>query len=302
MSAESALIRKAAPPDADMPFALIEKIRGGLRITALSRAGAALGLTPGLPLADARARVPELVAIPADPAADAALLDRLVHLAHAYSPSVSADPPHGLLLDIAGCTHRFGDGEAGLCDDLLRLLKNKALTAHAACAATPDAARALARFGGQEVRTLPVAALGLTPTIHLALQRSGLRRIGDLADLPSAPLAARFGVELPVQLARLLGDEDTHITPLAVAEPIEALRRFAEPVGRAEDVMGAMTELLGNVSGQMERRGEGGRAFVLRLQRSDGHVASLSIECGAPTRDPALVLRLLRERDRKSVV
>jgi protein ImuB len=292
--AENALIRKAAPPDA--PFALIEKQRGALRITALSRPAAALGLTPGMPLADARAQVPDLAALPFDPEADAALLGQLVALAHAYSPSVMADPPQGLILDIAGCTHRFADGEAGLKHHLLTTLISRGLTARAACAGTPDAARALARFGARDVHALPVAALDVPPDIHLALQRSGLRRIGDLAAMPRAPLAARFGTSLPVLLARLLEEEDPHITPAPVIDPVAADLRFAEPIGRSDDVLDAIEALLADAAGQLERRGEGGRAFALSLHRSDGHIARLHIETGAPTRDPALVLRLLRER------
>ena len=294
MPAECALIRTAAPPDA--PFALIEKQRGALRIVALSREAAALGLTPGLPLADARARVPGLAVVPFDPEADAVLLGRLVAHCRVYTPSVMADPPQGLALDIAGCTHPFSDGEAGLQRDLLGALAGKGLTARAACAGTPDAARALARFGGTDVRALPVAALDVAPDIHLALQRSGLRRIGDLAFLPRAPLAARFGTDLPVLLARLLEEEDPHIAPAPVVEPVVADLRFAEPIGRADDVLDTIEALLSDVAGLLERRGAGGRAFAMRLHRSDGHIARLNIETGAPTRDPALVLRLLRER------
>lgn len=294
MPAEAALIRKAAPPET--PFALIEKQRGALRIVAVSPDAAALGLVPGMPLADARARVPDLPAIFFDPAADAALLNRLVALCRRYSPSVAADPPQGLLLDIAGCAHRFAGGEAGLKADLVRLLEGQGLTALAALADTPDAARALARFGGEDVRALPVAALDMTADVHMALQRAGLRRIGDLADLPRAPLAARFGPALPLKLARLLEEEDPHITPAPVTEPVRAVLRFAEPIGHAADVLDAVKALLADVAGQMERPGEGGRAFAVRLHRSDGHVACLTVESGAPTRDPALVLRLLRDR------
>jgi protein ImuB len=43
-------------------------------------------------------------------------------------------------------------------------------------------------------------------------------------------------------------------------------------------------------------RGEGGRRFEVSLFRSDGHVARLAVETGGPTRDPALLNRLIRER------
>ncbi|MET0239394.1 MAG: DNA polymerase Y family protein [Sphingobium sp.] len=294
LAAQNALIRTAAPPDA--PFAIIEKQRGALRIVALDPGAVALGLTPGLPLADARARVPDLAAVPAEPEADAALLARLAVAARAYTPSVSVDPPQGLLLDIAGATHFFADGEVGLAADLTARLAAWGLEARTACADTPDAARALARFGAREVRALPVEALEIGADAHLALKRSGFRRIGELADLPRAPLAARFGTGLPLSLARLLGEEDRHITPAPVVEPVAAILRFAEPIGRAEDVLDAVEALLADLGSELERRGEGGRAFALELHRSDGHVARLLVETGAPTRDAEMVLRLLRER------
>ncbi len=297
MPAEAALIRRAAPPDSTpaTPFVLIEKQRGALRIVALSPGAAALGLVAGLPLADARARVPDLPAIFADAEHEAALVARLVGLCRRFTPSVSADPPQGLILDIAGCEHLFS-GQQSLKSQCLEMISLHGVTACGAIAGTPDAARGLARFGGDDVRLLPVEALGLGEDATLALQRSGLRSIGDLAEMPRSVLAARFGGELPQRLARLLEEEDPHITPARVVEPILAERRFAEPIGHAADVLGVIEDVLEEVADVMARRGVGGRAFALRLYRSDGHVARLVVESGAPTRDPARVLRLLHDR------
>src|SRR3546814_9379650 len=47
--------------DGGHPLALVEKQRGAMRLTACNAAAHALGLAPGLPLADARLRVPELI-------------------------------------------------------------------------------------------------------------------------------------------------------------------------------------------------------------------------------------------------
>ena len=64
------------PPDAPLVFA--EKQRGALRLASVDRAAQAAGLTPGMPLADARARVPELAALDRDHQAEARLLTRIV--------------------------------------------------------------------------------------------------------------------------------------------------------------------------------------------------------------------------------
>ncbi|HSI41669.1 MAG TPA: DNA polymerase Y family protein, partial [Xanthobacteraceae bacterium] len=58
-----------------MPLLVAERRNGALVITAVDRAALALGLRPGLALADARARVPHAEVQEADPAADAALLE-----------------------------------------------------------------------------------------------------------------------------------------------------------------------------------------------------------------------------------
>ena len=288
------MIRRGAAP-ADRPFALIEKQRGALRLAALNPAALRLGLAEGQALADARACLPDLATFACDPLADAALLTRVARLCGDYTPSVECDPPQGVLLDITGCAHLHG-GEAGLLDHLTARIAAERLTLRTGLATTPQAARALARFGGTDIAALPLAALDGTAETRQALARAGLRRIGDLAQVPRKALAARFGKATVVQLARLLGEEDAHIAPRRQAEPVFAEQRFAEQIGRSDDVLDVIEALLERTAVTLRERGQGGRAFRVRLHRSDGHVARLEVETGTPTRDPTLVLRLLRER------
>lgn len=288
------MIRTGEAP-ADRAFALIEKQRGALRIAALNPQALRLRLEVGQALADARAGVPELATFAFDPLADAGFLDRLACRCDDYTPSVQLDPPQGIVLDITGCAHLHG-GEEGLRTSLMAEIAAEGLTLRAAIADTAPAARALARYGGDAVEALPLDALDVAAeTIH-ALGRAGFRRIGDLAALPRKPLAARFGEEMTTRLARLLGEEDPHITPRRWQDAVFAEQRFAEPVGRTDDVLEVIEGLLENAAEQLRERDEGGRSFLARLHRSDGHVARLEVETGLPTREPGLVLRLLRER------
>jgi protein ImuB len=292
------LVRERRAP-ADQPFALIEKQRGALRIAALNAHALRLGLEVGQALADARGCVPELATFPFDPQGDAAFLDRLSRSCDDYTPSVQLDPPQGVVLDVTGCAHLHG-GEDALRDSLMAEIANKGLTVRAALADSAPAARALARFGarfgGDSVAALPLAALEVeAETLH-ALSRAGFRRIGDLVPLPRKVLAARFGMATTTALAQLLAEEEAHIVPQPWQEAVFAEQRFAEPIGRSDDVLDVIEMLLERIAVQLAMRGEGGRRFAARLHRSDGHVAGLEVETGAPTRDPALVLRLLRER------
>jgi protein ImuB len=268
-----------------------------MRLTALTREAMAAGLNVGLTLADARARLPGLVAIPRDHAAEARLLARAVDACRAYSPVVAPQPPEGIVLDIAGCTHPYGD-EDRLLADLAARLRRTGLTLRLGLGDTPEAARARARFGTTpqaDLLALPVEALEAPPETTLALRRAGLKRIMDLACRPRRMLAARFG-DLALTLGRLLGEEDRRITADRPLDPVFALRRFAEPIGRVEDGLACLEDLLAETGATLLERHEGGRRFVARFFRSDGAVPGLAVETGRPVRDPAIVMRLFRER------
>lgn len=280
---------------ADRAYVLIEKQRGSQRLAALSPSAARAGLEVGMGLAEARACLPDIATIAHDAEGDLALLARLAHMATRYSPQVAPDGVATILFDITGCAHLFG-GETKMAGQIAAHFRKMGFTTSPALADTPDAARALARFVAADVRALPLAALRVDGPTTTALRRAGLRRVGDVAGLPRAALAARFGPGLVRQLARLLGEEDAHVAARLLPEPIWAERRFAEPVAHGDTVLAAVAVLLARLAVQMARSQVGGRAFALSLYRSDGHVAQLAVETGAPTRDAELVLRLLRER------
>ena len=284
------------PRGQEVPTVFVEKINNAMRLTALSRSALALGLTPNLTLADARARVPELTALDRDHGGEARLLARIVAGCARYTPMAAAEPPDGAILDITGCTHAF-DGEAGLGQDLAARLAEGGATALFGYGDTPEQARALARFGrgNRDLLALPVEALEAEAPVTLALRRAGLKTIGALANRPRKMLAARFG-NLAIRLGRLLGEQDRHITPERPLPPVFALRRFAEPIGRVEDALACLEELGRDAAETLLERHEGGRRFLARLFRSDGAVAMVEITTGQPTRDPALLIRLFRER------
>ena len=99
------------------PVVLTVEGTHGLIIHAVTAAAAERGARPGARLTDARALDPSLIAIPADPAGDSALLQRLARWAERWSPLVEVDGSDGLRLDISGVAHLFG-GEDGLVRDI----------------------------------------------------------------------------------------------------------------------------------------------------------------------------------------
>jgi protein ImuB len=289
--------QKGAPPET--AFALTTRERGAVVLAAVDARALDQGLAPGMTFADARARLPELLAIPHDAAADLALLEWLADGCDRYTPMVMAMPPHGLVLDITGCAHLHMHalgGEAGLVDDILQRLARLQLTAWPALAATPDAALALARHQMGDVDDLPVTALAVPEATHLALRRAGLKSIGDVARQHRPALAARFGAEMTALLGRLMGDVDIHITPRRSPAPIEIEQRFAAPLTHSDAALAIIEALAVRAGLMLTERAQGGRRFDVALFRSDGHVARLGVETASPVRDPKLLIRLLRER------
>ncbi|BBK31393.1 protein ImuB [Stella humosa] len=283
----------------------MQTVGSALRLVAVDRAALGLGLAPGLTLADARARIPDLAVADADPAADARLLDRLAALCSRWTPLVALDGGDGLLLDITGCAHLFG-GEAALRVAVCGRLAGLGLALRASIAGTPEAARAQAQFGRATIvppgrdegagRRLPIAALRLEADAAVALSRAGLKLLGDLADRPAAALAARFGAGLVRRIDRVLGREDGRITPVRPPPACMVERHFPEPLMQADGIAGVLEILLVEVARLLEERGAGGRVFEASFFRTDGAVRRLVVETGRPSRDRAAVLRLFHER------
>ena len=284
------------------PRVFVARVKNAQRLGAVDAHAQALGLGPGMTLADARALYPDLLVTDMDEAADRAWLRQIADHCGGWSARVALAPPDGITLDISGTAHLF-QGEDGLVAQIEGFLAGMAVAAHIAIAATACGAQALARHGSypvvderQALRALPVVALGLDEEATQALRRAGLRTVGDVAARPAASIAARFGGDAVTLLRRLLGDEEDPVDPLAHPEPLHFERRFPEPVALEATIAACFLDLLREAAAAMEQRGLGGRRFVLTLFRSDGARQRLAIETGLPTRDPAPVMRLFDER------
>ncbi len=288
---------------------------GRVIVAAVDGAAAASGLAPGLSLADARVMAPALRVHPADPAGDAAALDRLAEWCTRYTPWTSVEANDdgngaGLWLDVSGCAHLFG-GDASLLADLLARLNRFGHDARAAIADTPGAAWAAVRFiddpGGegimiapqgapQRLIPLPVAALRLPAAMAAELQRLGLRRVGDLLPLPRASLSRRFGCLLADRLDQALGLLEEPLSPRRPVVPHQARLAVAEPLLAAEGIAEGLRRLLRQLCDRLDAEQVGARRLELALYRVDGAVQRLGIGTSRPNREPQALERLFAER------
>jgi protein ImuB len=289
----------------DAPFVLVDKLRGGLRIMAMDAKAKDSGLTIGMALAAARARIPGLAVDEFDGMADRQLLLQLAESCEVFSPLIALDGPDGLLIDITGCTHLFG-GERAIMERLRRHVERWRLTPCISIADTPDAAHVLARFkpffilcsreDKDILGSLPITALEAPIETTLALTRAGLKTLGDLVDRPSQVLAARFGAELVTRLKRTMGHENIRITPLRALPDLTVDRHFPEPLLNADNLHSALARLCDDICMELERRGAGGRAFEATFFRSDGKIRRIPVETAQAMRNAKSLLQLLSLR------
>jgi protein ImuB len=146
------------------------------------------------------------------------------------------------------------------------------------------------------LKPLPLAALRLDRETVSALDRVGLKRIGQIVEAPRGPLAARFGAMLIRRLDQALGREEEAISPRRPVPALTAERRFAEPIGREEDIAASLASLAETLRGSLEAQGLGARLLELSLFRVDGAVARLTVGASRPIRAPKLILDLFREK------
>lgn len=279
----------------------------GNRVAIIAADAGALGkgLVPGMALTHARALEPGLDVRDADPAADRALLDRLVLFAvRRWTPTATVEGEDGILMDMTGAAHLHG-GEAMMARRLVRFCGRLGLEARVAVAGTIGAAHALARYGGGRVTVcdlhgepealamLPVAALRLDDRQRATARRLGIDRVGDLLAMPRAPLARRFGASLLERLDQALGRLGEPFDAFIPYEVPQEEMRFAEPIGAAEPIARAMGELVEMLADTLRTRGLGARIVRLVCDRVDREDQVVTVGMARANRDVRHVLRLL---------
>nr|WP_246663835.1 DNA polymerase Y family protein [Phyllobacterium sp. SYP-B3895] len=289
----------------DQHLIVVDKIANALRLTAVDEQAAKAGLYKGMALTDARAQFDKLDIAFASPRKDGELLEKLADWCDRYTPLVALDMPHGLILDMTGCIHLFGD-EPTLLEDVHRQLQRHGMIVKTAFASNAAAASALARHsaGGiveppdqsRRLYALPLVSLDLEDAHLAGLRRAGLRTIGDLDVLPRAALTARFGNGVVAGLDALFGRQMKPISPRRIVPVCMVERRMAEPLIAMEAVELVLVQLADELFIRLGQRVEGAREIEASFFRTDGNVRRLRIEGGRPLTDTKTLMRLMKER------
>lgn len=292
-------------------------LRNARVITALNKAALHLGLRHEMTLADACAMHPSLLIGEADAQGDAECLSQIADWCERYTPLVGLDAshvvglaaPHGLLLDITGCAHLFGDEER-LAADLKARLWRRGFHSRIGMAATVGCAWAHAHHARgrkgifsvaqgaekENLSSLPLAALRLAPELLSALMDMGFHQIGDIKNKPRAPLAARFGQGLLRRLDQAWGVEDEPINPRRPKPDFLTECRFAEPLLHEAHLLEALSRLAAELAARLEQNGLATRHVEASLFHVDGRIKRIALKLSRATQDAAQIARLFTDR------
>jgi protein ImuB len=267
------------------PVALAPEPGGAQQVGEVSLAAEAFGVRPGMRLGEALARCPRLVLVPPDPAGVADHWERLLVRLESIGAAVEPERPGLVCFDARGLLRLHGGRapRASESEQLVDLLAaaHRALRFPARYGVAPSrfaaiAAATRARTRRPEVvtgdRTSAQAYLASMPVALLrarlaladlpeALQRLGVGTLGELAALPVAALADRFGQRglLAHELAR---GGDSALRPRTASEFLREELELPEAASGMQLERG-LGLLVDRLLARRERRGRTLRAVVI---------------------------------------
>jgi protein ImuB len=281
-------------------------VTDGAAVAVCNPQAGARGVRRGMSLSAACALAPDLNYRPRDLKAETAALEHIAAWAGQFTPSVTLQPPCGLLLEIEGSLGLLG-GIRNILESIRRGSAEMGYTLTLACAPTVAAAWLLARAGSEKIITgkraiesaiapLPVAALECGAQTLDILDAIGARTIGELLQLPRDGLARRCGQQLLCELDRALGILPEARQFYSPAPHFEAALELGTEVASTEALLFAARRLLMQFTGYLAGRCGGVQHFNLVLMHEDHADTLLEIGLVTPARDLDRFVTLVRER------
>lgn len=255
---------------------------GGLPLVgACTGAASQVGVVPGMRLSEALATCPGLVLLEHDPAGAEEEWERVLRRLEDAGFAVESDGP--------GCAYFTTDGverlSGGLQESLRRALDAagprwqprigaapRRFTALAAASVAPPGQVVVVDDGESALflEPLPLDLLPLSPERRLELSELGVRRLGELARLPSGSVADRLGAGGGEAWKLARGEDDAGVTarrpPSELAEELE----FPEPVANEVTLRRALAALVDRLLARPERGGRAPRRVALSARLVGG--------------------------------
>ena len=300
---------EALAPPLESPAAVYQQ-HGSRKLLLVTNALAARrGLRAGMGVPSALGLVPELTALERKPDAEHAAIHDAACWAYRFGSPVTFDAQsHAVWVEVERSVTLFG-GWAALAlrmkapQDAPTYRKQWGVAPTQACARLMAAANGGFKHGilrteqiAPGIGALPLDLLPFAEDRIEMLKGAGLRRIDEVLAIPRDALGRRIGKDSLLALDRLLG-----LAPEAYRkfEPPDRYRRrfeFAEPVETTQAILFPLKMMVGEFCRYLYTRDVSVQDFALRLTDTRKRVAIHGVGLMSPSRDPARLLLVLREK------
>lgn len=290
------------PSLAGRPLAVADGV-SRREIVAANRAarGVQVGMTPK----QARAACPGLVVVARNEKAERDATHELLEALESCSPGVEALRPGVYFFDAM----ELPGGETGAIGTAVALASALGFSGSAAIADDKFSAYCAAMTGGgcsivppgggaAFLAPLPVSLLPLAPGDAERFEMLGLRLLGQIAALPTAPLAARFGERAREYSLLARGENRAPLQPRRAQTVYEERFAFESPIDRLEPLFFALRGCVAGVAGRLAGAAQvcDGVDVILILDAasSAASVADIHVGLAEPTASATVMFDLAR--------
>ena len=256
------------------------------------------GVRSAMPTARARALCPHAVYLPPDFTQYSAASRAVMRIFRDVTPLVEPLSLDEAFLDVAGARRLFGAPT-----EIARLIRRRvAEEQELTCSVGVAPSKFVAKLGSTRAKPdgllvvpaarvleflhpLPVAALwGVGERSAEALQRLGLRTVGDLAEAPPGLLRRAVGEASAGHLHELAwGRDPRRVSPEHVEKSIGAEVTFDTDVTDPAEIRRALLALAEKAGARLRAAGQVGRTVSLKVRLADFRTVSRSRTLGVPT-------------------
>lgn len=268
------------------PLIVIALERGARIVCACCAQASRRGIHEGMALAHARALCPlPRIEVDAQPDREAATVRAVARWCQRYAPIVAIEPtdgPTAILVDITGC-ERVHQSHEHLTRRVVQECTERGFAVRVAIAPTAAAAVALAQSGTRELSVCPLGALRIAPQIVAALADVQVRTIGELARLPRASVAVRYGSEVLHRFDQAIGEAIEIVIPIRSQPPPSAEQIFDGPVTNHDGIARTVARLCEELCASLRAIVRGGREFELTALCADAPMYRHRMMLAAPS-------------------
>ena len=278
-------------------------------VACVNEAARAAGVREGQAVAAARALAGEIRVKPRDAAVEQAALEGIAAWAGQFTPMVAIEPT-GLVLEVESSMRLF-QGAARMVAAVRRGIRAMGFHATVGVAPTPLAARLFARAEAQgravracrdlqglreRVEDLPLFLLDWPEKTLARLTDLGVLRWRDVLALPLDGVARRFGPEIALAIARLMGSVADPRVPYVPPPKFHSRLELPAEAEGVEALLFPLRRMLAELEGALRGRGAGVQSLVLVLEHARKQRTRLALDFASPEREADFILSLTRER------